>query len=380
MAKKEFRLLVDDNEINRLLVTKHLAADPYEILAVSSGFEALQALSPFKPDLVLLDILMPDMDGYEVCRLMKSDPNYSSIPVIFLTALANREDAMNAFRMGGVDYIVKPYEPIELRYRVRNHLQFIKAMRENFALREEALRLRKLDALSILSAGVAHEFNNIFAGISMRVQMDRMRAKKEGASHGDFHEGALALCDRGVELVRRLLYLTREREHPRIRVDVNDLVKRVVDIIRADLLGASIKVELDAALDLPACELNIPLFTDVLLELFVNARHALEGRAEPRIAVTTRAVPAGVELQFADNGRGMDEEEVANVFSPFYTTKGALGGRVHEGKVHGTGLGLATLHKNVVDLGGSVTVESRIGRGTTFTLTLPAASAAPPPA
>lgn len=376
MSGKEFRLLVvDDNEINRLLVTKHLAPDRYEILAVSSGFEALQALSPFRPDLVLLDILMPDMDGFEVCRLMKSDPAYSAIPVIFLTALSSRDDTMNAFRMGGVDYIVKPYEPTELRYRVRNHLQFIKACRENYSLKEEALRLRKLEALSILASGVAHEFNNIFTGVSMQAQMHRMRTQGEGGDTA-FHESVLSLCERGGELVRRLLYLARTREVPRAAVDLNDLVKRLADIIRLDLIGDAVALRFDLAAGIPACELNIPLFTDVLLELFVNARHALEGRANPEIAIATSARDDRVELRFADNGIGMSDEEAANVFSPFFTSKGALGGRVHGGKVHGTGLGLATLHKNVLDLNGSISVDSVRGRGTTFTLTLPVA---PPP-
>lgn len=373
MAGKEFRLLVvDDNEINRLLVTKHLAPDRYEILAVSSGFEALQALSPFKPDLVLLDILMPDMDGFEVCRLMKSDPAYSSIPIIFLTALSSRDDTMNAFRMGGVDYIVKPYEPTELRYRVRNHLQFIRACRENFALKEESLRLRKLEALSILATGVAHEFNNIFTGVSVQTQMNRLRAQNEGGDTA-FHESVLSLCDRGGELVRRLLYLTRTREVPYLPVDLNDLIKRLSDIIRGDLIGGRIAIRFELAESLPSCELNIPLFTDVLLELFVNARHALEGRADPAIAIATKSLGDRVEIRFSDNGIGMSEEEIANAFSPFFTSKGALGGRVHEGKVHGTGLGLTTLHKNVLDLKGTVTIDSVRGSGTTFTLSLPAA-------
>lgn len=112
-------LVVDDTPANLLLLTQLLSAQSYDVRPVTQGTAALTAIRTIRPDLVLLDIRMPDMDGYEVCQQLKADEETAQIPVIFISALDDVEDKVRAFECGGVDYIAKPFQPLEVLARVR---------------------------------------------------------------------------------------------------------------------------------------------------------------------------------------------------------------------------------------------------------------------
>ncbi|MGQ9481016.1 diguanylate cyclase [Chloroflexus sp.] len=133
-------LIVDDTPVNLLLLTQLLSAQSYDVRPVTQGTAALTAIRTIRPDLVLLDIRMPDMDGYEVYRQLKADGETAQIPVIFISALDDVEDKVRAFECGGVDYIAKPFQPLEVLARVRTHLALAQARKALEAANRELQR------------------------------------------------------------------------------------------------------------------------------------------------------------------------------------------------------------------------------------------------
>ena len=138
--KRQSVLVVDDSAVNIHLLSRILE-DTYDVSFATSGFEALELAASQLPDIILLDVIMPDMDGYEVCRRLKADPLLREIPVIFVTALIRQEDEINGLQVGAVDYIIKPFHPEIVKLRVQNQLE-LKMYRDTHA------RLAMIDGLT----------------------------------------------------------------------------------------------------------------------------------------------------------------------------------------------------------------------------------------
>lgn len=137
MSRKKL-LVVDDVPENLIIAYKILRKD-YEVIGANSGRDALQIVAATRPDLILLDIMMPGMDGFEVCRILKEDASLRDIPVIFITALSDELDEARGFQSGAVDYITKPFKPTVLKHRVAVHLE-LTAQREALARSNEELK------------------------------------------------------------------------------------------------------------------------------------------------------------------------------------------------------------------------------------------------
>jgi CheY-like chemotaxis protein len=174
-------LLVDDSRTNLEVLAGFLSGFEFKLLFASNGERALQVAGHAVPDLILLDILLPGIDGYETCRRLKADEVLAQIPVLFLSALDDVSDKVKGFEAGAVDYLSKPFQKEELIARVRTHLELYRIRRENrrYALEMERLaqeRARalihadRLSTLGTLSAGVAHEINNPATFISVGIQ------------------------------------------------------------------------------------------------------------------------------------------------------------------------------------------------------------------
>ncbi|MBF0188887.1 MAG: response regulator, partial [Magnetococcales bacterium] len=130
MSAKAFTLLIVDDERHNITVLGELLREEYNLMVAKNGKQALKLISSGKmPDLVLLDIMMPEMDGYEVCRNLKEDPVTRKIPVIFISAMSSEEDESKGFEVGGVDYVIKPFRPIVIKARIQTHLE-LKAHRD----------------------------------------------------------------------------------------------------------------------------------------------------------------------------------------------------------------------------------------------------------
>lgn len=144
MDNKNRILIVDDDQLNISILTEILKSD-YEIIAAESGEKALKTVAgPHPPDLILLDILMPEMDGYQVCSSIKADENTTHIPIVFVTAVSEAMDAAKAFELGAVDYVTKPFNPVTVKARITTHIRLSTTVQELETALKEVKRLNGL--------------------------------------------------------------------------------------------------------------------------------------------------------------------------------------------------------------------------------------------
>ena len=408
-------LVVDDTPANLQLLESILQEKGYAVRAAISGQMALKAVRHQPPDIILLDINMPAMNGYEVCRELKSDPLLAEIPVIFVSAAVDTADKLKAFEEGGVDYVTKPFQPLEVLARVETHLTLFRVRREledkNRELEQAMNDLRlaqtqlvqseKMAALGLLTAGIAHELNNPLNFIAASVQ----GLKKTVAPVDELMALCQLLPQETADAVERIADWSREHQAAELRETMNELVdnacygaNRAAEIVtglrvfsrldEAEQKSANLHECLDAALmllhsryrdqiriernygELPPWLCQPGKLNQVFMNLLANAVDAIFAKPGPGadevIRVATRLeerqgrICAVVEI--ADTGTGMTQEVKTKLFQPFFTTK-------EVGK--GVGLGLAISHGIVRDHGGSIEVESEAGRGSLFRVVLP---------
>ncbi len=376
-------LVVDDEASNRLLLEAILTAEGHEVVLAASGDEALARIAEGAIDVVLLDVLMPGMDGFEVCRRVRADPEHQTLPVVMITASGNREARIRGKALGADDFLTKPVDDLELLARTGNLLR-TKAWHDHQA-REHALLAQRYDAaqrhlvdaerhatVGTLAAGVAHELATVSAILVPTIDMIRERAA-EGLppSPGELELLTLA-SGHLVRHTRRLRSLgAREAEAPE-RMSAAALTNGVVRGLRVAnrLPGIGVQVSLpDGELTVVAQRVYVE---QVLVNLIANAADAIALCPEdPRGSARTVRVrwwrPEGeattrVCCEVADDGPGIAPEVLPRVFEPWFTTKGAA---------RGTGLGLSVARTLVAEHGGTLRVTSVPGVGASFSFDLP---------
>ncbi len=391
-------LAVDDDHNNLKLVSASLTLEGYEVVCASSGEEGLEVLAERQIDLLLLDVRMPGLDGIEVCRLIRAQPRFARMPIIFLTAdHADAEHMMTGLDAGGDEYLHKPISRRMLSARVRNLLRLASADRER-ALLMQIAQSEKLAAVGQIAAGVAHEVNNPLSFVLSNLESlrgyvgDLMRVVKAYRVSPDAG-GAL---DRTLDIdamMEDLQPLIDETVHggSRVRAIVQELKTfsrqdgdtfepvDLSEIARTTLVLTERELSSKAALEKDLKPARIALaprqrLHQVMLNLLVNALHAVEARppgpgSRNVIKVSTRMEGTQAVLEVKDTGCGISEAVRARIFELFFTTK-PVG--------VGTGLGLSVCAMVVERLGGTIDVESQVGQGTTFTVRVPAEAAGRP--
>lgn len=386
MNRRPLILIVDDNLWNlktlaRILATEQDGGDRYRMALVKSGEKALRFVQRKPPDLILLDVIMPGIDGFEVCRQCKANKALKNIPIIFISGLKDAESILKGFELGGVDYITKPFGSAEVRARVRTHVrlrrlqQSLEQQVENeLARRLEQKRLliqkSKLESLGRLAAGIAHEINQPLAGISMG--LDNMEIKiTAGKAAPDYLAGKIANLRKDVDRISHIIDHVRlfSREQSSIfieNVDVNTVCLDALSMLQAQFRHHGVRLE--SALDKDAgCVLgNRYRLEQVVLNLLTNARDAVDQKTawldEKIIRITTRRLDDQVEITVEDNGEGIPEDCLDRLFEPFFTTKEPE---------QGTGLGLSISYGIIQDMKGDISVESVQGKFTIMRILLP---------
>ena len=410
-AGRDVVLVVDDEAINQMVLTAVLDPD-YRVLSAVSGLEALEMAhgSP-RPDLILLDVMMPDMDGLEVLARLRADEVTRDIPVILVTALVDDEHEQTGFEAGAADYIHKPIRIPIVQARVRAQLDAKSArdmlFKNNLHLRHKVeggvraletaqmqlMHAEKMASLGQLAAGIAHEINNPIGFVSSNLGSLERYLEEVISLVEAYARGAAASADRAVfaeatELRRQLDYDFLCDDARQLLVECRDGIDRVRKIVQ-DLKGyshvgndwqwADLHEGLDSTLNIARNELkyhctvireygDLPQIccmpsqiNQVFMNLLVNAAHAIEGQGEIVIR-TARFGDDAVQIHISDTGKGIPPENLSRIFEPFFTTK----------KVgQGTGLGLALSWRIVERHHGRLEVKSEPGKGTTFILTLP---------
>jgi CheY-like chemotaxis protein len=404
-------LVVDDIPENVHELVEALK-DEYRIRVAVSGEKALEAVqSSQAPDLILLDIVMPGMGGYEACRRIKALPSGSRIPVLFVTVADATQSKLKGFQAGGSDYITKPFDIEEVRARVRTHLALRNAQdeleRRNAALQEALDRLRaaqsqlviseKMAALGVLAAGVAHEINNpvnfvkasshslekdfhdlltVLSFCREGLREDKLAALAELERQVDYAAAAQEVPElfsrmfeglgRTEEIVRSLRSFARTDDALDTPVDLREVADSVLVMLRPRLSGIEVIKRWEP---LPLVRGNVGKLGQVFMNLLANAIDAVEDQQDParrRIMLSSemRRRDGGdyAALTVSDSGDGIAPEMATRIFDPFFTTKPV-------GK--GTGLGLFICSNLVQEHRGFLEVHSPIDGGAAFSVALP---------
>jgi two-component system, sensor histidine kinase and response regulator len=364
-------LVVDDIQKNIQVVGGILSAAGFEVMPATSGAQAWERIHTQLPDLILLDFMMPDVNGIEVCRQLKSDPKTSKIPVIFLTASNETEHLVEAFRVGAVDYVTKPFQAEELLARVRTHLE-LKTARE--ALWEYSQRLRELndeknEFLGIVAHDLRSPLSNIVTSANLAISDREMDRTQIDEFLGIIQNSA----EHMIHLVENLMDVNAI-EQGRLKIaiapcELGELLRSVANNYQGKAKAKEQKlcVREEGA---PLVAMADPHSTiQVFDNLVSNAiKYSPTGK---RIEVRLQRRNGLIRCEVADEGPGLTEEDLSKVFGKF----ARLSAKPTGGEPS-TGLGLSIVKRMVEAGGGKVWCESEPGCGAKFIVELPAAPGA----
>lgn len=360
-------LIVDDVMSNVLLLKVLLTNEKFNIVTANNGKQALEKVALEKPDLILLDVMMPDMDGFEVAQLLKKDPEACDIPIIFLTALNSTADIVKGFQVGANDFISKPFNKEELLIRVTHQISLIEARRIILSQTEE---LRKtIMGRDKLYSVIAHDLRSPMGSIKMVLNM--LILNLPSASIGEEMFELLNMANQTTEevfaLLDNLLKWTKS-QIGRLNVvyqdiDVVEVVESVIEIFNmvAGLKKITIKFEAPSHVDVYA---DIDMVKTVVRNLMSNAIKFSNPNSE--IIVRVEINRGRAEVHVIDYGCGIAEEDQEKLlhtdthFSTFGTDN-----------EEGSGLGLLLCHDFAQKNGGELWFTSKQGEGSTFSFSIP---------
>ena len=380
--KKPLILIVDDNSVSIRMLVHVLKKKDYELAISRNGSQALDMLEDIRPDLILLDIMMPDLDGFKVCRTLKDNPRTKEIPIIFLTAKEETEDLVQAFELGAVDYVTKPFNGLELLARVQTHLdlkfardtqkELLIKLEENLKeIKEKNEKLEELNKIKNEFLGMAaHDLRNplgviqvtseylLLLDLNNNLSEEQMDLLREINTSSEYMR----------DMLNELLDITAiESGQLKLEIKAEDYITFLKHIIKLNKPLADrkdISLELNVKDSLPPMSFDRNKITQVLNNLITNAIKF--SWPDTEVSVEVRKEQDCIITGIIDQGQGIPSDEINNMFKPFQKTsvKATAGER-------STGLGLAITKKIVEGHGGKISVESEVGKGTKFYFTLP---------
>ncbi len=353
---KPLVLVVDDQAANVQAVGALLAQNDLDVMPALSGEQALQRLQQRAPDLILLDMMMPGMDGFEVCRRLRADPRHAAVPIVFLTAASERHLLVRAFAAGAVDYVTKPFVAEELLARVRTHIDLKRA-------RDHLARIAR--ECNDLTQIVAHDLKSPLSSIRFSALMLLQRLAADDRLR-DLAESIRDSSDDALRFIHDYLEQWAEgelkRRFERAPLDLGVLVRRVVERMQPAAASRNQALVLHAQPCDPA-HADATAVAHVVENLVSNA--IKYGPADARIDLEVGpGAPGMVRVAVCDRGPGLSEAAQKQLFQRYVR----LGRRAAE---HSSGLGLAIAKQDISQLGGHLWFEPREGGGAVFAFDLP---------
>jgi len=353
-------LIVDDVPENISVLFEFLIQQGYDVSIAPDGESAIEVVDNDPPDLILLDVMMPGIDGFETCRRLKADERHREIPVIFMTALSDTVDKVKGFQLGAVDYVTKPMQQDEVLVRIRAHLTIRRLQQE---LRERNLRLAEQNAeLDAFAHTVAHDLRNPLGVIDNAVYL--LKRDLQGRTTPEIEE-YLGLFTRSTkrmrDLIEGLLTLAGIAHH---QAAFKPLVMGNIVANTLERLGR-LRAERGGEIRLPEQWPLVYGHPSWVEELWTNlVSNGLKyGGVPPRLELGATPEQGRVRFWVRDQGPGLTEEQRNRLFVPFT--------RLHKLSGEGYGLGLSIVQRIASKLGGEAGVESAPGAGSTFYFTLP---------
>ncbi|HDQ14965.1 MAG TPA: hybrid sensor histidine kinase/response regulator [Sediminispirochaeta sp.] len=395
-GEKRTVFVADDNPDNLRVLSDILEAEGYRTRASLTGEEMLKSISLEKPDLIILDVHMPGMDGYQVCTRLQSVEEHRDIPVVFCSALDESYNIVKGFEVGAVDYITKPFRAKEVLARIRTHIELHekkaeleKLLEYTKSTQEHLVKTAKMNSIGVLMAGIAHEINNPINYIinsveGFRRDFDEVKGLLDFfvTKYGADPEAPLKRIDYPVpleemdklltgiyagstkvhEIVKALRGFSKSGDEELESVDVEEEIDRAVLMTnhlfdsRTELVK---NIENKKTLNIKPGRLS-----QVVLQLLENSLEAIaakQGESRDKIILELKddKDQEGFSIWIKDTGIGMSQEAMRRAFEPFYSDKG-IGRHV--------GLGLTTAEHIVSDIGGKILIESTPGSGTSVRL------------
>ncbi len=376
MTYKARVLVVDDDVDTVELLTKRLRAEGYHTSEAYDGEQALQRVEEYGPDLIILDIKMPKVDGYEVCTRLKGSEDTRLIPVIMLTVKAKVPDKVKGLDIGADDYIPKPFDYRELSRRVRYWSTVKREVEERVGeikrLEQELIKSERLAAIGQTVGSIAHYVKNVLFGLKGGVYLVNAASKEH---EPDSLQAGWEIVERNMgrmsDLVLDLLEYSRDSEPEYESCVPNEIAGKVCEGLSVRAGEHEIEIIKDFDPSLGEVLLDPRGIQRCLQNLVSNAIDAciFDPDEDKRWVVRVRTMredERALGFEVSDNGCGMDEEIKERLFTSFFTTK--------EGR--GTGLGLLNTQKIVKEHGGTITVDSEPGKGSNFTIRIPFRDAA----
>ncbi len=358
-------LIVDDTPENLRILADMLRHHGYKVRPVPSGALALKACAAQAPDLILLDISMPDMNGHEVCARLKSDPALKDIPVLFISALTHTEDKVKGFQAGGVDYITKPFQIEEVEARVATQLSL---HRQKLELQANYDRIRELDDLrKNLNRLVVHDLRGPLQSIKAFIELLEKRNPDLDADSKQYMHRATRASRYLIDLANSLLDLNRLEEGV---MQLNCAPQNLASLCEEAVANASSLIDkrtvtVESGAEPPIAEVDRSLMLRIIQNILENAlKHTDNDTGNIKLRAELSGENAVVSI--ADNGPGIPPEYHQRIFEKFVQVK-----ETQIPGVQSTGLGLSLVKLGVEAHGGSVGLQSEVGKGTTFHLTLP---------
>ncbi|MDD1780695.1 response regulator [Enterovibrio sp. ZSDZ35] len=394
--------VVDDSATLCEMLCDLLNDEGYITQPYLCGEDALNGMAMTPPDLILLDIDMPGMDGYEVCAKIKSHAILSATPVLFISSYSALDDKLKAFDFGALDYVTKPIHFAEVKARIKTHLslryyqQALQSQNDTLeatltalkATQQQLVQAEKLASLGQLVAGVAHEINNPISfivgnGHALKKNVERLEkyldcvhahaqeneinalretlridaiTQELGPMVGDILESA----GRVTSIVDDLSHSSAQQQAEKEPIDLKDAVSLAVKWVTTHRHPSPI-IQTENVVSTPVIAHKGQLI-QVMVNVLNNAMDALKGTNTPVISIESHVLDAFVWVSISDNGAGIDENKFSQLFDPFFTTK-----KVGEG----SGLGLAISYRLITEHGGEFKAENRPEGGARFSFSIP---------
>ena len=358
-------LIVDDTPANLGVVVEYLEVHAFRVLVAQDGAEGLSRAQLVLPDLILLDVMMPRLDGFEVCRRLKADPRTSGIPVIFMTSLTDTHDKVAGFAAGAADYLTKPLHAEEMLARVNAHLH-LRALARQLEARNAQLAAAN-ESLQAFNYSVSHDLRAPLRAITGFAEvLAQEHAAGLSAQGRQCLERILVNSTRMTALIDSLLRYARTggADVRAVPVALEPMVQQIAATFYERIRSSGTSFEAVSPLATPIGDPT--LIGQILSNLVDNALKYSCRERPPRVRISAIRRDGRVLIRVADNGIGIEAEHHAKIFEIFE--------RLHTAEEYqGSGIGLAIVAKSARLMRGEVAVESTPGGGSTFSVSLPAA-------